>query len=567
MFKVAERIPSFDWLRKYPRQWFSQDLIAGLTTAAVVIPKAMAYAAIAGLPVEIGLYTALVPMVIYAVLGTSRVLSVSTTTTIAILTAAEIGELAQGGSRFDMIAVSAALAILVGLYLTIASFLRLGFLANFISEPVLVGFKCGIGLVIILDQVPKLLGIHITKVGFFRDILSIIEHAPGTSVPTVTLAVSLFVLVIACIRFLPRVPAPLVAIAVAVGASALLHLESSGVATVGNIPMGLPGFKWPDTDIFSHVAVAAAGIALMSFTETIAAARAFSDPSEPPPAPNQELLAIGFGNIVGGLFTAMPSGGGTSQTAVNRNAGAKTQVAQLVTAGATVVTLLILAPVISLMPFSALAVLVVVYSLDLIHLAEFREILRVRRVEFYWAVVALIGVMFFGTLRGILVAVLASLAALMYQVCDPAVYVLRRKPGTDVFRPESDEHPNDEFWPGLLIVQVQGRVFFANAKVIGDKIWPLVRVAKPKVVVFDFSGVFDIEYTALKMLIGAEKKLRQQGVGLWLVALNPEVRKMVLNSELGPILGRDRMLFNVQVAVEKFVNQERLGESNEKVRV
>jgi high affinity sulfate transporter 1 len=551
-------VPGIDWLRQYPREWLRPDLTAGLTAAAVVIPKAMAYATIAGLPLQVGLYTAIVPMVVYALLGTSRPLSVSTTTTIAILAAAELGRAAPGGDAGALIAAGATLAMLVGALLVLAAVLRLGFIANFISEPVLTGFKSGIGLVIVADQIPKLLGVHIEKTGFFRDLLAITHELPHTSFATLLLAVLLLVLIFGLERFAPRAPAPLIAIAVAIVGSGLLGLSEAGVATVGSIPSGLPTPVWPRLDLVAEMWPAAAGIALMSFTETIAAARAFGAPGEPRPEPNQELLAVGLGNVAGGFFGAMPAGGGTTQTAVNRKAGARTQVAELVTAAAAVATLLLLAPVIALMPQAALAAVVVAYSLDLIKPAEFGAIRRVRRVEFRWALIAFAGVVLLGTLKGILVAVIASLLALAQQDYNRPVYVLGRKRGTRVFRALSSEHPDDETWPGLLILRTEGRLFFANALRVADKIRPLVDQAKPSVVLLDCSAVFDIEYTAVKMLVEGEEKLRQEGIALWLAALNPEALAVVQRTTLGATLGRERMFFNVDAAVARY---EQLGAS------
>jgi MFS superfamily sulfate permease-like transporter len=248
----------------------------------------------------------------------------------------------------------------------------------------------------------------------------------------------------------------------------------------------------------------------------------------------------------------MPAGGGTSQTAVNRRAGARTQLAELITAAAALATLLLLAPLIALMPHAVLAAVVVAYSIELIKPAEFAAIRHVRRTEFRWAVIAFAGVVLLGTLKGILVAVIASILALAQQAYNPPVYALGRKRGTAVFRPVFDEHPDDETWPGLLIVRIEGRMFFANAQRVGDKIWPLFEQAKPSVVLFDCSAVIDIEYTALKMLTEAEERLRQDGVSLWLAALNPEVLAVVKRSKLGEALGPDRLFFNVQTAVEHY---------------
>ena len=542
-----------DWIFSYQKDWLRCDIVAGLITAAVVIPKAMAYATIAGLPVQVGLYTALVPMVIYAVIGTSRPLSVSTTTTIAILVAAELGEVAPDGDPASLMRVSATLTLLVGVILLLASLLRLGFIANFISEPVLIGFKAGIGIVIVLDQIPKLLGVHLSKGNFIHNLLATLQAIPHASLPTLALGVVMIVLLVGIARFFPRAPAPLIVVAIAIAGMRLFGLQSYGVETVGEIPRGLPAFTFPDFSLLSKLWPAALGIALMSFTETIAAARAFATTDEPHLRPNQELVATGLANAGGAFLGAMPSGGGTSQTAVNRLAGARTQLAEFVTAAVALLTMLFLAPLIGLMPQATLAAVVIVYSIGLIKPEDFRLIVEIRRMEFVWALTALAGVVFLGTLQGILVAIVVSLVALAHQTADPPVRELGRKPGTNVFRPRSKEHPEDETFPGLLMIQLEGRVFFANAERIGEKMKALANEAKPRVVAIELSGVPDLEYTALKMLIDAEKRQRERGVSLWLVGLNPEVLSVIQRSSLGKALGRERMQFNLEVAVAKYL--------------
>lgn len=546
-------IPICDWLGGYDKTWLRPDLIAGLTTAAVVIPKAMAYATVAGLPVEVGLYTAFVPMVIYAILGTSRPLSVSTTTTLAILTGTQLALVVPDGDPAALLTASATLAVLVGIMLILAAVLRLGAVASFISEPVLTGFKAGIGLVIVLDQVPKLLGIHFDKGGFLQNLLALFQHLPETSLATLAVGAAMLAILVGLERFAPRAPAPLVAIALGIAASGLFALHTLGVETLGYIPQGLPALTPPNLDLVEQLWPGALGIALMSFTETIAAARAFAGRGEPRPEPNRELVATGLGNIAGGLLSGMPAGGGTSQTAVNRRAGSRSQVAGLVTAAAAVATLLLLAPLMGLMPQATLAAVVIVYSVGLIQPAEFRDILRVRKMEFLWALAAFGGVVLLGTLKGITVAVILSLVALAFQTARPPVYVLGRKPGTDVFRPRTDEHPEDESFPGLLILRAEGRIFFANAQHIAEQMLPLIDAEKPRVIALDFSAVPDIEYSALKMLTEGEERLRERGVLLWLVGLNPEALSMLQRSPLGETLGRERMLFNLSTAVDRFL--------------
>ena len=229
--------------------------------------------------------------------------------------------------------------------------------------------------------------------------------------------------------------------------------------------------------------------------------------------------------------------------------------AEIITASAALVTMLFLAPLLGLMPHATLAAVVIVYSVGLIKPSELQAILRVRRTEFIWAVAALAGVVLLGTLQGIVIAIVLSLVALAYQTADPPVHVLGRKPGTNVFRPRTTEHPEDETFPGLLLLRLEGRIFFANAERIAEKIRLLIDEAKPKIVALDLSGVPDLEYTALKMLTEGEKRLRALGVSLWLVGLNPDVLNMVQRSPLGEILGRERMHFNLEVAVAKYLAQ------------
>jgi len=537
----------------YQKAWVRPDLTAGLATAAVVIPKAMAYATVAGLPIQVGLYTAFIPMVIYALLGTSRPLSVSTTTTLAILVAGDLSEVVRSKDLTALLAASAMLTLLVGVALLLASLLRLGFVANFISAPVLVGFKAGIGLVIVMDQVPKMLGIHFPKGSFLQNLIAVVHDIPLTSLATLIVGIAMIAVLYGIERFLPRAPAPLIAVAAGIVGAAALALQSHGVALVGQIPRGLPHITMPDFSLAARLWPGALGIALMSFTETSAAGRAFAESEEPHVRPNRELFATGLANVGGAFLGAMAAGGGTTQTAVNRHAGARTQLAEMVSAVAVLATMLLLSPLIALMPEVTLAAVVIVYSIGLIRPAEFKAILKIRRTEFIWALTAFAGVVLLGTLKGILVAIAVSLIALAYQEANPPVYELGRKPGTNVFRPRSVEHPEDETFPGLLLLRLEGRLFFANAEHIGQKIRVLLDQFNPKVVVCDFSNVPDLEYTALTMLTAAQKRQRGRGISLWLAGLDPEVLGVVQRSSLGEVLGREAMHFNLDVAVAKYL--------------
>ena len=420
------------------------------------------------------------------------------------------------------------------------------------SAPVLTGFKAGIGLVIVLDQLPKLIGIHITKQGFFHDLLAIVQHLPETSLVTLAVAAATLLVLIGMERLWPHSPAPLVAVGGGIAAAWFLALPALGVSTVGHVPQGFPSLTWPDPELIEQLLPGALGIALMSFTETIAAGRAFARPEDPPVDANRELIATGAANLGGALFGAMPAGGGTSQTAVVYATGGRSQKASLVTALVAVATMLLLAPLLGLLPHATLAAVVIVYSVGLIQPAEFMAIRQVRLMELRWAIAAALGVLIFGTLEGIVAAIIISLVGLASQTAHPRVSVIARKRDADVLRPLSPEHPDDETCPGLLILRPAGRLFFANAEQVASDIRALVAEHRPRVLALDLSRVPDIEYSALQMLAQGEARANEQGATLWLVGLNPGVLEVVRRSGLADRLGRERMLFNARAAIERY---------------
>ncbi len=528
------------------------DIAAGLTGAAVVLPMAMADASIAGLPVEVGLYSAFLPMIIYALLGSSKVLSVSPTSTVAILTGTQLALVVPDGDPARVVVATASLTLMVGIVLLAARLLRLGFVANFISAPVLAGFKAGIGLVIVLGQLPKVFGIQIEKQGFFRDVLSVVEQIPQSSWPTVAVGVATFVILIGLGRLLPRAPAPLIAVGGAIAASWMIGLQPHGVAIVGLIPTGLPSLTLPDVSLLWEMFPSAVGIALMSFTETVAAGRAFAAKDDPPTDANRDLVATGAAHLGGAFLGAMPGGGGTSQTAVVRSAGARTQRASLVTAATAAATMLLLAPALALLPMATLAAVVIYFAVRMIKIKEFKAIRAVRRMEFRWAVAACIGVLVFGTLKGILVAIIVSMIGLASQAAFPHVYVIGRKRGADVLRPLSPEHPDDETFPGLLILRPEGRLFFVNAQNVAEQMKALVTRYQPRVVALDLSRVPDLEYSALQMLIDGDQRMQERGIEVWVAALNPGVLEVARQSGLADQLGKERLLFNARQVIERY---------------
>jgi SulP family sulfate permease len=549
-------VPSLDWLPHYQSGWLRVDLVAGLTAAAVVIPQAMAYATIAGLPIQVGLYVALAPMLAYALLGSSRRLSVSSTSAISLLTAsALLGAVGPTSNPSDYLIPAATLALLMGVFLILAAILRLGFLANFISLPVLTGFKAGIGVVIFISQLGKVLGLSVPSgSSVFKTLEILLTSLDQISWPTVLLSVIMLAILIILPRFVARIPAALVAVALGIALSAIYNLQGLGISLIGNIPTGLPSLKLPDLSLVSKLWLPAIGIALMSYTESIAAGRAFRRYREPVPDANQELFALGVANLAGGFFQAYPAGGGTSQTAVNASAGAKSQVAQIVTEAVVVLTLLFLAPLISLMPEATLGALILVAAAGLVKIDEYREISAIRRTELIWALLAFLGVIVLGTLEGIVVAVMITMATLIVQADRPPVYAMGRQPGTDIFRPVGSGQELETF-PGILIVRTEGRLYFANISRVIDNLWSMVHQGAPRVLILDCNAIPDIEYTALRSLFDFEKQLHAAGILLCLAELNPAARQIIDRSLVGKTMTTERIFSTLEQAVEAGLKQ------------
>jgi SulP family sulfate permease len=556
MTSQATYWPIANWLRGYSPAWLRLDVVAGLTAAAVVIPKAMAYAVIAGLAVEVGLYTALAAMLVYPLLGSSRALSVTTTSEIAILTAAAIAAASLSLPGVSGAAVASTLALLVGAMLLLARVLRLGFLANFVSKPVLVGFEAGIGVAVAVGQLKNVLGVHPTghtTLGILRELPGLLPHA---HLLTLVVGVAGTAVLLVLPRLFRRVSAPLGWLALSIAVSALVGLGTRGVALVGAVSSGLPSLALPDLALAAALWPAAMGIALMSFTESVAAARAFCRSGDAPINANRELVATGAANLASAFAGGMAAGGGTSQTAVADAAGARSPLAQWVNAAAVLITLVFLSRVIGLLPQAALGALVIVAAVSMIKPGHFRAIARVRRDELMWALVTVAGVILLGTLNGILVAVAISILTLFYQANHPPVYAVAYNREKGIFR-RAGEHPGDETFPGLLMLRTEGRLTFANAANAGEKMKALVTECNPRVIVLECSAIPDIEYTALVMLTEAEQNLRARGVTLWLAALNPDLLRVIERSPLGKALGHERMFFNLPKAVEKYRGMDR----------
>ena len=489
------------WLRSYRRAWLGPDLVAGAVASCVVVPQAIAYASLAGLPVQLGLYAALVLMVVYALLGSSRPLSVSVTSTISIITATAVA-----GSK-DPAATAALLAILAGALLLVAGVIRIGFLADLISLPILTGYKAGIGLVILSGQLGKVLGIKVDGDGFFENIADVVRGLDDVSGPTLALGGATIALLLVLPRFVPSIPAPLVAVAAGIAAVVVLDPD---VAVIGTVPSGLPSFEVPAFDGWRTLVTAAGGIALMAAVESLAAARALARRDDPPVNADRELMALGGANLAGGLFQAFPGGGGLSQSAVQDSAGARTQLASIACAGVVVLVLTVLTGVLEDLAQATLGALVIVAAAGLIKPADLRMIARVRTRDFALALVALAGVLVLGVLDGILVAVFVSIIVLLYQANRPPVDVVGEEEGVLVLRP-------------------RGRLHFANMRRTSERIVAAIEASDPlpRIVILDVVAVPDLEITAVAGLHELGADLHERGTELWVASLTPGERRMI----------------------------------------
>jgi SulP family sulfate permease len=536
------------WLFNYRREWLRGDLVGGATAAAVVIPKVMAYGLIAGLTVEAGLYTALAAMLVYPLLGSSRLLIVSTSSSLAMLTATAAAQASQTYG-VEPAAVAAMLALLVGGVLIGASLLRLGFLAHFISLPVLIGFQTGVGIVIIVGQLKSLFGVPVESTTTLGTLLELPGLLPQAHALTMLIGATAMVLLFVLQRLLPRLPIPLLLLAFSIAVSFWVGLDAMGVKTVGSFPPGLPALQWPDVSLATVLWPAALGIALMSFTESITAARGCWQQDDPPVRANRELLALGAMNAAVAVAGGLPADGASSHTAIARQAGARSQLAQWASAATVVVTLLVLSRAIAALPEAALAAVVLMIAVSMVKPARFAAIARVRRTEFAWALITVAGVVFIGTLEGILLAVVISVLTLIYQANRPAVYAVAYNRLQRVFR-RVGEDDADETFPGLLILRTEGRLTFANAENAGDKMRALADQAKPRVIVLECSGIPDIEYTALVTLAAAEQRLRERGVTLWLAGVNPDLQPVLARSTLAVAADPSRLFANLHKMLE-----------------
>jgi high affinity sulfate transporter 1 len=552
-------IPISLWLASYEKSNLAFDLIAALTVWALIVPEAMAYASLAGMPPEYGLYAALVAPLAYAIFGTSRQLNVGPSSTVAVVSLSIIAPLAAGDPSL-FIPLTAALALLTGAFFIVAGLVKLGFLADFMSRPVLDGFIVGLAMTIAAGQLHKLFGIEGTGNNFFGDIGAVLSNLDETVVATLVIGFGSLALLFAMERFMARIPGALLVTFLAIIVVSALQLTEQGVEVIGEIPAGLPSLSWPDISIGQWISLlpGALAIVVVGFAESVAAARSYARKHGYEVDANQEMIALGAANAASGLVGSFVVDGSLSKTAAADQVGQKTQFASVALTAAVFITILFLTGLFENLPEATLGAIVIHAVWHLIDFERVGRYWKVRHDDFWAGLTALLGVLLFDILTGLIIAVAVSVLLILARTSRPPWHILGRiidEESDDVAFQSLEKHPDAETFPGLLIIRFDADLFFANANVFADDVRAAVAAAdpKPRVVLFDAESVSDIDSTAMMVMGELRDELAAAGIRLWNARMKARVRDTIDRIdelELGPTFP------TVRVAVSAFQDEE-----------
>jgi sulfate permease, SulP family len=557
--RLERIVPLFGALSGYQRADARGDLVAGLTTAVMLIPQGMGYAMLAGLPPIYGLYAALLPLAVYGLFGTSRQLAVGPVAMVSLLVASGVGALAPAGSD-AFIGYAIALAAMVGVLQLAMGLARLGFVVNFLSHPVISGFTSAAALIIGFSQLPHLLGIDIPR----SQSVPAIAYAAWTKLAHthgVTLAIGSFALaaLVALKKYAPAFPRALFVVVVASIAVWRLDLQGSGVRIVGAVPEGLPVLSLPSFDLAALKALfpAALAIALVGFMESIAVAKRYARENRYEVDANRELVGLGLANLVGSLSQAYPVTGGFSRTAVNAQAGAKTGLASVITAAIVGLTLLFLTPLFYHLPQAVLAAIIIAAVVGLIDLAEVAHLWRVKRTDLAMLLLTFAATLALGIEEGIVIGVVASLAVLVLKTTRPHVAILGRVPGSEEYR-NLKNFPEAETTDGILAIRLDAQVYFGNVNFLKETLDAAERThAGPvRAVILDASGINQIDASGATAFHEILSGYRERGVALLLAVVKGPVREVLARAGFIEDLGPERIFLRVHDAVVWAMNDE-----------
>ncbi len=546
--------PPAQWLRTYRAQWLSHDAIAGVTLAAYGIPVSLAYASLAGLPAQYGIYCYLVGGLFYALFGSSRQLAIGPTSAISMLVGVTVVGMADGDpARF--VSIAALTACVIAAMCVIAWTFKLSSLVNFISETILLGFKAGAALTIAMTQLPKLFGVKGGGHNFFEGAYALATQLPDTNFAVLTFGVAAIALLVLGEKFLPGRPIALFVVVVSIIVLSVTPLIDLGFKVVGVVPQGLPEFRLPGLRVrdVDGVLPLAFACLLLAYVESVSAARALAQKNGYEIDPRQELLGLGAANLAAGFFQAYPVAGGLSQSSVNDKAGAKTPLA-LVFASITIgLALMYLTGLLTNLPNVVLAAIVLVAVKGLIDIRELRHVWKVSRYEFFVSMVAFSAVLLEGILKGVIVAVLVSMLLLIRRAAHPHVAFLGRIPGTRGFS-DIERNPDNETIPGVLIFRVEASLLYFNVEHVREAVWNKVRATPGpvKMVVCDLSISPIVDLAGARMLKTLHSQLEAAGIRLRLVAAHASARDMLRAEGLEERVGYFGRRVTVADAVDEF---------------
>jgi high affinity sulfate transporter 1 len=550
-------VPITVWLPTYQRAWLRTDLLAGLAVWALTVPQAMAYSSIAGVPAVFGLFSVPLAVIAYAIFGTSRTLSIGPGTGVAIISAATVGALAAHGSE-EYLELTFAMALLVGVLYIIFGLLRLGWVADFLANPVLKGFMQGLALVVLVGQMPKIFGVEGGSGNFFQELWAIIIQLPQANLVTTFIGLLSLALLFAFKRFAPKAPGALITVILAILLTTIFSLTDYGVSVVGTIDTSLPPIGFPHVALADLAALVpgALAIIMVGYAKSLGMAKTASETTGEKIDTNQELIALGMSNAGSGFSSGYVVVGSMSRTSLVFGSGGRTQVALLVNAGLVILTLLFLMPFFQNLPNATLGAIVIFAMIGLLELSYFRRLYSISRPEFLYSMAAFLGVLFFGTLPGVFLGIGLSLLVLIRQVTRPGTAIIGRMPDKETYR-DVTLYPEAETVPGLLIFRFDSPLIFTNSTCFTNEIQRYIEAEETTVqeVLVNAETMNNIDTTGTHQLIKLHEELEEDGIQLAFAKVKDPVREMMLLSGAEEAIGSDNFYGSVNDGVRAFIKE------------
>ena len=558
---VQRVVPALEWLPAYDRSWLRPDVIAGLTLWGLLVPEAMAYAGIAGLPAEAGLYTLVASLLVYAFFGTARHLSVGATSATAALLAATVASVGAASGSASYAPTAAALVLVVAALFGIAAVAKLGFVTQFLSKPVMDGFVVGLAVFVAVGQLNKLLGVSKGAGNTVEKLAHVLRELPSANAATVLVSAAALAALFGLPRLSRSLPAGLVVLFGSIAVSSALDLEGEhGVAVAGTLPKGLPSLTWPDLPASTWLALipSAVGIVLVAYSEALGVAREFADKHGYDVDADQELTAHGLTNLVSGLLGGMIAAGSMSASAVKEGAGARTQISNITAWAATIVTVLLLTPLFKTLPEAVLAALIIHALWHILVARKLQAVRAVSRTEFWLGALTFAGVVLVDVLPGMIIGLVVSLLLVIYRSSQAHLSVLGRQPGVPGKYADLARHPEAVPVPGLLIIRFDAPIYYANALTVRGRIEEIVQAEDmpPRAIVLDASAQDSLDVTSAEMLAKLVAKLQQAGAEVAAAEVHAPVLAFARTTGLLAVLGPERVFPTVDAAVHALSRSE-----------